>query len=371
MRYLLEANGGNILTYSDDTYPVKTFGHVLSDPIIAKAFGDDLVYYFKMLFVDGKVDIFFDAYVINKTIDDLSDRTEDRQVYQRYIDLADTQEYKWFKILDFDLLRRRYREKRNDESWQDFNRRYETLKTAEILNAFDYTQAAPYLPVFDVLGDCGSHSIWPFHRQNNAAQILLNHLIETRRDTFIELFKSLLEKPYFYQIIRYEVLFLYVQKAGNDLLETVEKIIFGHEYINFQYVRVGFFNSPTEANITIERCKRYKELLSSLKGWFYLYLGNVHFYTALDPGFLNDVLPFMLDRAGKSILEFRLEEDFIEKNYSLFNSIEIARKASGTSTINWLHCGTCQIIYRPYQKFLISSYPSRYIYSEVKMYWSM
>ncbi|QQD14360.1 DUF4209 domain-containing protein [Sphingobacterium sp. UDSM-2020] len=54
LRNLLEANGGNILTYSDDTYPVKTFGHVLGDPIIAKAFGDDLVYYFKMLFVDSK-----------------------------------------------------------------------------------------------------------------------------------------------------------------------------------------------------------------------------------------------------------------------------------------------------------------------------
>jgi hypothetical protein len=54
LRNLLEANGGNILTYIDDTYPVKTFAHVLGDPIVAKAFGDDLVYYFKMLFVDGK-----------------------------------------------------------------------------------------------------------------------------------------------------------------------------------------------------------------------------------------------------------------------------------------------------------------------------
>jgi hypothetical protein len=54
LRNLLEANGGNILTYSDDTYPVKTFAHVLGDPIVAKAFGDDLVYYFKMLFVDNK-----------------------------------------------------------------------------------------------------------------------------------------------------------------------------------------------------------------------------------------------------------------------------------------------------------------------------
>lgn len=272
------------------------------------------------------VNVFFDAYIINKTIDDLSRRTEDRSVYQRYIDLANTEKYSWFKILDFDLLRRRHREKRDDESWPDFNRRYEALKTVEILSAFDYPHAAPYLPVFDVLGDCGSHSIWPFYRQNNAAQILLNHLIETRRDTFIELFISLIEKPYFYQIIRYEVLFLAVQKAGNALLETVEAIIFGHQFINFQYVRIGFYNSLTEANITPERCNGYKELLSSLNGWFHLYLANVHFYADLDPGFLSDVLPVMLDRADKNTMELRLEEDFIEKNYSLFNSREIARK---------------------------------------------
>jgi len=54
LRNLLEANGGNIMNFNDDTYPLKTFNPVLEDPIISKAFGDDLVYYFKMLFTDSR-----------------------------------------------------------------------------------------------------------------------------------------------------------------------------------------------------------------------------------------------------------------------------------------------------------------------------
>jgi hypothetical protein len=54
LRNLLEANGGNILTYNDHTYPVKTFLHVLEDPIVEEAFGPDQVYYFKMLFTDQR-----------------------------------------------------------------------------------------------------------------------------------------------------------------------------------------------------------------------------------------------------------------------------------------------------------------------------
>jgi hypothetical protein len=54
LRNLLEANQGNIMNFNDDIYPVKTFNPVLDDPIISKAFGEDLVYYFKMLFVDPR-----------------------------------------------------------------------------------------------------------------------------------------------------------------------------------------------------------------------------------------------------------------------------------------------------------------------------
>jgi hypothetical protein len=54
VRNLLEINGGNMLTYNDHTYPVKTFHAVLDDPIVQKAFGEDHVYYFKALFTDAR-----------------------------------------------------------------------------------------------------------------------------------------------------------------------------------------------------------------------------------------------------------------------------------------------------------------------------
>ncbi len=54
IRNLLEANGGNILTYNDSAYPVKTFNHVVDDVIVREAFGKDQVYYFKMLFTDPR-----------------------------------------------------------------------------------------------------------------------------------------------------------------------------------------------------------------------------------------------------------------------------------------------------------------------------
>lgn len=54
IRNLLEINGGNVLTFSENTYPVKTFNHVLEDEIVKRAFGEETVYYFKVLFTDPR-----------------------------------------------------------------------------------------------------------------------------------------------------------------------------------------------------------------------------------------------------------------------------------------------------------------------------
>ncbi|MFJ7445022.1 DUF4209 domain-containing protein [Pedobacter suwonensis] len=54
IRNLLEINGGNVLTFNDGTYPVKTFNHVLEDEIVKRAFGEETVYYFKVLFTDPR-----------------------------------------------------------------------------------------------------------------------------------------------------------------------------------------------------------------------------------------------------------------------------------------------------------------------------
>ncbi|WP_295801163.1 hypothetical protein [Mucilaginibacter sp.] len=269
-------------------------------------------------------EIFIDAYIINKIIIDLSRGNDDLEFYKRYLELANTEKYQWFKVLDFDLLRRRERDKRENESWEDFTRRYNALKTREILSVFNYSLASEYLPVFDVLGDCAIHNIWLFYRENNAAQIILNKLIESNV-IFIELFTTLITKPYFYQIVHYGVFFQAIQDAGIGLLETVERIIFDKEFINCQYVRIGFFNALNEAHVTPGRCKVYKALLASLNGSFFLYFSNIHLYVQLDSDFLSDILPILLERANAKTVEFRLEEDFIEKNYILFDKMETAK----------------------------------------------
>ena len=270
-------------------------------------------------------DIFIDAYFINRIIAHISGESEDTSLYKRYKDLANTQEYQWFIILDFDLLRRRERNKIKNESWEDFTQRFNALKAKEILSAFNYSNASQYLPVFDVIGDCAMYNIWQFYRNDNAALIILRKLMSDIT-VFLELFTALITKPYFCQIVSLKALFQAIQKVGGNLLEKVEEIIFGQEFINCLYVRIDFFNALQETNITIRRCKTYKALLLKLEGSFVFSFDNVRSFASLDSEFLNDVLPTLLTKASEKKLQFKLEEDFIERNYSLFNNIEIAKK---------------------------------------------
>src|SRR5690606_11276383 len=54
LRNLVEINGGNILTMKEDVFHLKTFDHLLHDEILKKAFGEDIAFYFRVLFTDPR-----------------------------------------------------------------------------------------------------------------------------------------------------------------------------------------------------------------------------------------------------------------------------------------------------------------------------
>lgn len=54
IRNLVELNGGNVMIQKDDFYNLKTFDHVLTDPIVTDVFGEDMALYFRILFTDRR-----------------------------------------------------------------------------------------------------------------------------------------------------------------------------------------------------------------------------------------------------------------------------------------------------------------------------
>ncbi|MFP9097925.1 hypothetical protein ACLI09_02625 [Flavobacterium sp. RHBU_24] len=268
-------------------------------------------------------EIFIDAYTINKIITDLTKRKKSNGVYGQYLNKVNTEKYRWFKILDFDIWGNHNIVKLETESHSDFRERFKTLKAKEILSTFNYKNAASYLPVLDLIGDCVMHNIWQPYNNNDAAQILFSNMLHNEQ-MFLELFEEIVVKPYFFRIVRFDTFFNSIQQIGSNLLNKVETVLFAKDFINYQYVRLDFFNALHQENITKKRCLDYKELLATLSGNFYLAFENIAEYCTIDTDFLNDALPLMLERAKTKSFSFRVKDDFISKEFKLFNSIIIA-----------------------------------------------
>lgn len=54
IRNLVELNGGSVMIQKDEFYNLKTFDHVLTDPIVTDVFGEDMALYFRILFTDRR-----------------------------------------------------------------------------------------------------------------------------------------------------------------------------------------------------------------------------------------------------------------------------------------------------------------------------
>jgi hypothetical protein len=54
IRNLVELNGGSVMIQKDDFYNLKTFDHLLTDPIVTNVFGEDTALYFRILFTDRR-----------------------------------------------------------------------------------------------------------------------------------------------------------------------------------------------------------------------------------------------------------------------------------------------------------------------------
>lgn len=54
IRNLIEINGGNIFVYKNGAFHLKTFDHLLTDPIVKEVLGEDMSYYYRILFTDSR-----------------------------------------------------------------------------------------------------------------------------------------------------------------------------------------------------------------------------------------------------------------------------------------------------------------------------
>jgi hypothetical protein len=54
IRNLLEMNGGNILVFKNGSYQLKTFDHILNDPIVIDVLTEDVCLYYKIIFTDSR-----------------------------------------------------------------------------------------------------------------------------------------------------------------------------------------------------------------------------------------------------------------------------------------------------------------------------
>ena len=54
IRNLIEINGGNILTYKDGAYQLKTFDHLLTHSIVKEVLGEDMSFYYRILFTESR-----------------------------------------------------------------------------------------------------------------------------------------------------------------------------------------------------------------------------------------------------------------------------------------------------------------------------
>lgn len=54
IRNLIEINGGNIFAYRNGAFQLKTFDHLLSDTIVKDVLGEDMSYYYRILFTDSR-----------------------------------------------------------------------------------------------------------------------------------------------------------------------------------------------------------------------------------------------------------------------------------------------------------------------------
>lgn len=54
IRNLVEINGGSVLVPKNDSFQLKTFDYLLSDPLVKEVFGEDASLYFKVLFTDKR-----------------------------------------------------------------------------------------------------------------------------------------------------------------------------------------------------------------------------------------------------------------------------------------------------------------------------
>lgn len=54
IRNLIEINGGNILTYKGGAYQLKTFDHLLKHSIVKEVLGEDMSFYYRILFTESR-----------------------------------------------------------------------------------------------------------------------------------------------------------------------------------------------------------------------------------------------------------------------------------------------------------------------------
>lgn len=54
IRNLLEMNGGNILIFKNGSYQLKTFDHILNDPVVIDVLTEDVCLYYRILFTDSR-----------------------------------------------------------------------------------------------------------------------------------------------------------------------------------------------------------------------------------------------------------------------------------------------------------------------------
>jgi hypothetical protein len=262
---------------------------------------------------------FMDVYVINQFVERMIRGGVSETLVAGLKGKASTLEYKWFLALDWNLLRRKERWERENEDRDTFEKRFDQLKTREILATFGLNQLEEYLSVFEFMGRCMSTELWDHYNASRASHLLLE---KAQKDEiiYIALLRHLIKQPYFLKMFNPYRVFNMLQNNSPNLIDKVEKLIQYEEYPDKDKILLSFYDTLYEQNINLSRCEAYLKVIMTLKGRNSFSFHNSAHYNIFDPDFLYKAISALLSGVATETVEFTLGYDFIEKNYASLKS---------------------------------------------------
>ena len=274
-------------------------------------------------FIDGLIannfDLskFEDVYFVNQILERIKFGGINETLYANLKERALTPDYKKYLALDHFRPKREEIPGKNDDYKICVNKKV-------LLSVFSLTDFNSYTTALDFIGKCANMRIWESYRASNAAQIIINDLMQNT-DYFSEIFKYILKKDYFREIFDF-TWFYNIHYKQVDYIDTMEHILHTEDYPSKANVLCNFYGYLPEPNVNVARAHAYLDVMEQITGSYCLYFNNVVYYVKINASFLTDAVNNFLQRAKEGKCTFSVGYDFIQRGFAYMGGIESAER---------------------------------------------